>query len=247
MKERLEDLRKRSAALHDGIAQVDVDRAGAERLSRRLRPKVEGLANDAGAIAKDNEEVRAKLAEEQSPTFPWILEKNGADLDHVRELLAARDAETGEFVQVLADDVVTRYERLLQALDDELKRRADAMKKKQDEQQDDQQQDGGAQQRPSLVPPVAELLLLKRLEQDVLEDIRATRVEFREQPDGELLAARQRLLERLGHRHTELTDMFDKLVQQQTEPDQPKEGEGEGDGEQGKDKAKEGEGEGGKR
>jgi len=35
-----------------------------------------------------------------------------------------------------------------------------------------------------------------------------------------------KLLERLGHRHTELTNIFDALVKQQTEPDAPADGEG---------------------
>lgn len=235
MKERLEDLRRRASALHDGITQVDVDRAGAERLSRHLRPRVQQLSADAGAISRDNEELRAKLAEEDSPTFPWVLEKNGADLASLRELLASRDPDTGEFTQVLADDVVTRYARLLKSLDDELRRRAEALKRP---QEDAPQQDGGG--RPSLVPPVAELLLLKSLEQDVLEDVRTLRLDQRDRPEAELLDARMKLLERLGHRHADLTEMFDRLVNQNSEPDEgdgaDADGSSERDGDPGEDR-----------
>jgi hypothetical protein len=68
------------------------------------------------------------------------------------------------------------------------------------------------------VPPVAELLLLKRLEEDVLQDVRVFRAATGETTDPELMTARMKLLERLGHRHTEMTDMFDALVKQQTDP-----------------------------
>jgi hypothetical protein len=96
----------------------------------------------------------------------------------------------------LASDVVGRYDRLLQAFDDELKRRQQS---KQDPNQGGKpSQQGG---KPPLVPPVAELLLLKHLEEDVLQDVQTFRASADEVTDKDLDDARMKLLERLGHRH----------------------------------------------
>jgi hypothetical protein len=216
LKEKLGELRKRAVALHDGIAQVDSDRAGADTLPRRLRPKVQQCADDAEAMKKDNEEIRAKVAEEGSPTFPWVLEKNGSDLGDIQQRLTSREKETGPFVQVLANDVVGRYDRLLQSFDEELKRRQQAKK---DQQNGPPPPSPGGQQKNQLVPPVAELLLLRRLEEDVLQDVRNFRASNGDAGDSDLQDARVKLLERMGHRHSELTDVFDALVRQQTEPE----------------------------
>jgi len=226
IKEKLADARKRALALHDGIAQVDADRAGAETLPRRLRPKVQQFADDAAALKKDNDDIHDRVAKEGSPSFPWVLAKNSGDLDEIGTRLNSREKETGSFVQILASDVVARYDRLLQAFDDELKRR----------QQQKQDPGGGGPPPPQqpggkspLVPPVAELLLLKHLEEDVLQDVRTFRAATGDSNDPDLDEARMKLLERLGHRHTELTNIFDALVQQQTEPG----AEGEGDAKDG--------------
>jgi DNA repair exonuclease SbcCD ATPase subunit len=239
LKEKLGDARKRAQALHDGIAQVDADRAGAESLPRRLRPKVQQFADDAAALKKDNDDIHDRVAKEGSPSFPWVLEKNSGDLTEINTRLAGREKETGAFVQILASDVVGRYDRLLQAFDDELKRRQQS---KQDPNQGGKPpQQGG---KPPLVPPVAELLLLKHLEEDVLQDVQTFRASADEVTDKDLDDARMKLLERLGHRHTELTNIFDALVKQQTDPGPAPDGEdgkpkdGEKDGEKPKDDKK---------
>jgi colicin import membrane protein len=128
LKEKLADLKKRATALHDAIAGVDAERAGAEILPRRLRPKAQQLADETDAIRKDNDDAHDRVAKEGSPTFPWVLEKNSSDLEEISQELNSREKNTGTFVQVLASDVVGRYERLLQAFDDELKRRQEARK-----------------------------------------------------------------------------------------------------------------------
>jgi hypothetical protein len=252
LKEKLKELRGRADELHAAIIEVDVKRAGADKLPRPLRPRVAKLAGDVESIEKENGELKTKLAEE-SPTFPWVLEKNGGDLAQLRERLSGRDAETGEYVQILADDVVGRYDRLIQALDEEVKRRQQAAEEEKKEEEQGEQEGGqGGQQRQALVPPVAELLLLKRLEEDVQGDVRVLRAESREANDPDLLETRMRLLERLGHRHAELTEMFEELVGRAGAGEEGEAGdaapdgeqpEGEGDGAKKDDAKKDGEGE----
>jgi len=133
-------------------------------------------------------------------------------------------------VQVLLSDVHARYVHLLEALEAEVKRRQEAMNEQQEKTAEDASQQGGQQQQQQkLVPPVAELILLKRLEEDVLVELKAFRIEDSEYRDEVSRTTRLRILERLGHRHSSLTEIFDDLIEAQTgqplgEPEEDTEG-----------------------
>jgi len=183
------------------------------------------MASEVQAIRDGNEEVREKLQQEASPTFPWILERNSRDLVEVDQALDSRVPDTGMFVQVLVHDVRDRYQYLLEALDEEMKRRQEEMARGQEESAGEEEAGQQQQGANPLVPPVAELILVKRLEEDVLLEVRAFRAEDEMFRDEASRQARGRLLERLGHRHGALTGLFDDLLETQSgaaleEPDE---------------------------
>ena len=146
-----------------------------------------------------------------SVSEPWI-QSGGSVLAQVAEYLSGTSPDTGSYSQLLLADVATRYQHLLGALDEELRRRQQPEQEEGGEDQQAQQQGNHAPQR--LVPPVAELLLLKGLEEELLVDLRTFRAAAREGLDEATRATQGRILERLGHRHREMTELFDELLSQ---------------------------------
>ena len=211
VREELMAMRERSTALESEVARIDRERGGETRIPRRLRPDVARASDEAKAIGEANSEALTKLEEDSSPVFPWLLEKNGDDLERIADELSGRVPETGEFTQFLVADVVGRYSQLLDALEEEVDRRRKEQEQKQ--QQDGQQ---GPQQDPpqSLIPPVAELVLLQKLQEDLIQDMRGLRARSDEVGE-EMGAARRRLLERMGHYQEEVFELFDTLLRQQ--------------------------------
>jgi hypothetical protein len=115
---------------------------------------------------------------------------------------------------MMQNDVERRSRDLLAALDREQKRRDEEKKEEQEQQQ--QQQEGQNrfnQQRQKLVSLIAELEMLKQLESDTrrsTEDLQAL-VELRQGDD--VSPAELALVERLLHRHGEVTKLFQQIKQ----------------------------------
>ena len=214
VKAKLEELLERATVLLEGVVEIDRERGDELRVPRRLRPKISKFRDESQSIRDGNVEARDKLEQDASPTFPWMLEKNEADLDQIAEHLDGRSPETGQFTQLLIRDVAGRYVHLLKALDEEL-RRSREMQQEQQEQESSSPDAEGPDQPRRLVPPLAELQLLKQMEQDLLVDLKTFRAEDREYRDEFSRATRARMLERMGHSHTELTELFDRLLQRE--------------------------------
>ena len=214
VKEKLEELRERTRVARDDLAVIHREREGRDRLPRRLRPKVAAVKQEADDIRVGNEEGRSILEEDSSPVFPWILQKNTEDLQRVVEELDARYPETGDFTQFLLADVVDRYDQLLNALDEQLRQQEEEPQQPEGEQQDPGQQDPGEQEK-KLIPTMAELMLLKKLQEGMIEDINLFKADSIEELDDGAKAVRLRMLERLGHQQRDLYELFDKLLEAQ--------------------------------
>jgi signal recognition particle GTPase len=139
---------------------------------------------------------------------------------------------------MLQRDVEKRSQDLFAALEREQKRREEERKEEQEQQQQQQQQEGQNrfnQQRQKLVSLIAELEMLKQLESDTrrsTEDLE-TLVSLRQGDDASVAEAA--LVERLLHRHAEITKLFEAIKQgveetmqsmQQGDEEAPKEGSG---------------------
>ena len=90
------------------------------------------------------------------------------DLNRVSELMHNDPYRTDEFVRIIQDDVAKRVTRLKEALRNEAKRRRDNPDQQQQNQQNQQNQDGDPQ-KDHLVPDMAELKMLKLLEDDLAD------------------------------------------------------------------------------
>ncbi len=220
LKQNLEELKQRTEEVLTSLATIDQERADADRLPRHLRPQVSKLASDLAVIVADNAEAKKLIDEEGSATFSMVLGQCAENLGRAREELDSRNADTGPLVQLDLEETVRSYGKLLSALEDEMRRRREAAQ---------QQQSGGQPPPPGqrrLVPTVAELQLLRDFEIELRDDLQVLalkRQEMQEEGSEEVSA---QILERLGHRHLQITEMFNELIERLgSEPQQePEEG-----------------------
>ena len=157
-----------------------------------------------------------KITEDGALVFTFSLARNSEDLERVAELLGTSPYLTDAYTQTLQRDVFDRYEELLAALDDELERR-----QSQQQDQGEPQQPPEGQPRQPLIPRVAELLMLKRMEEASLRKVGNFLKTHTEIESGELGEIGRERLVRLGHQHTKITELFKKLVEEAEAQAQP--------------------------
>ena len=104
--------------------------------------------------------------------FAEVLDRAARDLRRVvKDLSDAGGYRSGERTQALQDDVADGLALLREALEDELERRAEEEQQQEQEQQDQQQEEQQQQDSNQLIPDVAELKLLAKLEEDLLQRV----------------------------------------------------------------------------
>jgi len=132
--------------------------------ARQEQMEVARLANGEGALADEVEKVRDLLKREGTTTvFPEVLQDVWKDLRGVRKLLEAQEA--GAFVQSEQADIEGSLEEMIAALRKEQARR----NKKGGEGAGGGGGGGGGRDKEALVPPVAELKLLRIRQQQIAE------------------------------------------------------------------------------
>ncbi|MHC4845416.1 MAG: DUF4175 family protein, partial [Planctomycetota bacterium] len=189
------------------IETLDLDRARAEtdRLGRSQRRAVSRLAGQERDLAVQAETLRATLQENGAVAFTFSLSRCRDDLNTVAEELTRES--TGSLVQSVQEDVSQRLRDLMAVLEDERERRRDA------ETTDPPPGQAQQQGEPQLVPTVAELLLIQRMEQAAL-----ARLESFIRLNPEILDAdsysdlERELLDRWASEHDEVADMFRSMV-----------------------------------
>jgi hypothetical protein len=127
-----------------------------------------------------------------------------------RDVDEAGDYQTGARIQALQGDVEKRLEWLLESLRDEQRRRKDEEREEQPQEEQGEQppQEQGEQGPPRLVPDLAELRLLRRLEVEMLAQIDQLRLLHPDLDSGEPNALLLADLARLASRHERLTKIF---------------------------------------
>jgi hypothetical protein len=186
--------------------------ATADGLSRAMRSKVNQLGEEEQDLAGKLATLVQALTEEGNLVYQAVLKANIDDLREVARRLAGRRPDVGAFTTMLQGDVERRTQDLLAALERERQRR---QQERNEQQQQQQQQDRGRnrfnQQRKKLVSLIAELEMLKQLGVDTrkaTDDLR-TLVEAR--GDMNISDAETALIERLAHRHGEITKLFQQI------------------------------------
>ncbi|MHC5011662.1 MAG: hypothetical protein ACYTG6_12070, partial [Planctomycetota bacterium] len=173
------------------------ERAG--RLSRPLKRQLKDLAGEQEEIAVKIDERLEAVREEGSIAFSAVMEDVSLDMHEISRLLGGQ--ETGPLVLGLEDEVIRRLEDLVGGFEDEIERRRNPP-------QQGQPQNGGP---PPLVPPIVEVKLIRRLQQDLNLKVETF---WRRNPsvqEGKLTEAQRRTLERLYHQQGRLSRVLEEL------------------------------------
>jgi len=191
---------------------LEAQRSGpADNLSRPARKKLNTLATEEQELAGKLEFLVAALTDEGNLVYQSVLKANLEDLREVSRRLTGRAPDPGTYTTMLQQDVEHRSEELLRALERERQRR------EKERQSGDSSQGQGQnklnQQREKLVTLIAELEMLKQLGTDTrrANDNLRTLVESR--GEAPVTDAETAMIERLAHRHSEITKLFQQIKQ----------------------------------
>ena len=221
--EELKSLLETQERISGETRELDEQAGAAERLTRSQRRTVVRLSDEEKELSTRSETLRGTLEQDGAVAFAFALQSCRDDLAGVSGMLA--DEQTGEFVQTLQGDVSRKLQDLLVVLDDEVERRRNA--KKEEMPPGSQAQQGP----PPLVPQVAELLLVQRMEQAALARLdNFIRLNPVDQVDG-LGPVERQLLERWALEHVKVTELFESMLPKPGEqPAGPGDGAGQGGG-----------------
>ncbi|HVS12125.1 MAG TPA: hypothetical protein VMS76_19850, partial [Planctomycetota bacterium] len=174
---------------------VDSAREPGQNPSRAQRLALRRISKDEAALAARSGEIAVAIGAEQSVVFAQMMHEIRQDLERIaRDLDESGDYQTGSRVQALQQDAEESITWVLEALKQEQR---DRQRQAQEQQQGQQ----GEQGRPRLVPDVAELKLLRRMEVETLDRLDQMLLL---QPEGDDLGDVQRLAER----HERTSELF---------------------------------------
>ncbi|MBM3984916.1 MAG: hypothetical protein FJ296_04375 [Planctomycetes bacterium] len=196
-------------------AEIEGARGGDERLSRSQRRALARLADAERDLSTRAEALRTALEQDGALAFELALAQSRDDLVAVADKLERE--QTGSLVALLQGDVEQRLADLLAELDAERERRREQLA-----QADEQGQQPGGQQggEEALVPTVAELLLIQRLEQAALARLDAFLRSAPAEDDGDGWTDADRdLLERWSSEHQRVTELFRRKFEELPAPE----------------------------
>jgi len=188
--------------------------ATAEGLSRAMRTKANQLGEEEQELAGKLEAVVQALTEEGNLVYQAVLKANVDDLREVARRLSGRRPDVGTFTTLLQQDVERRTADLLEALERERQRRQQEREQEREQQQQQQQERGRNrfnQQRKKLVSLIAELEMLKKLGGDTRAQTDNLKTLVEARGDETISEPETALIERLAHRHAEITRLFQQI------------------------------------
>jgi hypothetical protein len=207
--EELDALLDRQQAVSTETLEIETTRAGSERLGRGQRRAVSRLSTEERDLSGRTEVLRRMLEQDGALAFTFSLERCRDDLTAVAELLS--DEQTGYMVQSTQSDIVLRLSDLIAVLEEELERRRNADIEDAPEQSPDGMMGETA---PQLIPTVAELLLVQRMEQAALARLdNFIRLNPEIGDEARYGDVERRLLERWSLEHIKVTRLFQQMVQ----------------------------------
>jgi hypothetical protein len=177
--------------------RTDVARiAAGGALTRLQRFELKDLSEAQKKQAAQVDYIVAEIEKEGSQVFGFILVSVADDMKEIARRLVR--LETGVFVQEMQADVLKKLKELEAVFAAEIKRR-----------QQGKRPQGGQQKRP-LVPPAAELLMLRMMQQDVNYQLRR----FLDGNPGlrELDPLQREYIERLAHRQGLIKDIWNRFM-----------------------------------
>ncbi len=161
--EEVSALRDSHNAITEETLEVHAERTPGKRVSRGQKLRLRKISREEAALATRTKELRVAILEEGSLVFAELLERIERDLTRI----ARETGETGGYksddrVQALQSDVTNSLTWLLDALEEEMERR---------EEESSESEGPPSESENRLVPDVAELRLLSRMEVDVIDTI----------------------------------------------------------------------------
>jgi hypothetical protein len=184
--------------------------AGNDNLSRPARRQANQLGEEEQVLVGKTKLLVSALSDEGNLVYQAVLQANLEDLEEVVRRLAGRAPDVGTFTTLLQQDVEKRAEQLLEALAREQKRREQQRKEEQQQQQGENKFDPG---REKLVSLIAELEMLKELGNDTRRASENLRTLIEVRRDETITEAEVAMIERLAHRHSEITRLFQQIKQ----------------------------------
>lgn len=206
-----EDLDAIITAQREVLRAVVVLRAAVEAQGRVAR----GEAREAARLARDQAAVREMVEAlrpdfEKVVVFSWALERTADRMDDARERLETRRVD-GELVDVI-NRIIKELERLLQATIDTRTAPMDL------EFTDETESDGEGQpagEQGANVPTMAELLVLRAMQADLLERTASAQQTQTEDGDREAML---REIASIGEDQKEVQRLTDMLTQKARQP-----------------------------
>jgi hypothetical protein len=187
-------------AIEKEITACEAERRPDGTLPRSKLRVLQDVQKEERALLKDAATVKELLEKEEAYVFAFVVDDIVGDMEQLREAIAKSD--TGAYTQLLARDVVEKIERLLTALREELAQRRREQRTPEGEEQN-------AQAR--LIPPVAEGLMLQRMQRSLHEETQALE-RAKQANKNELNPAMERQLTRLALRQGALAALTRKVA-----------------------------------
>ncbi len=201
----LQPMLQKQIEINDETRRIDAAAAGRDS-SEPTRPekvRLGQLAADEGGLGSKASELLKKVEGESAPVFAWAFRKVTKDADEVRERLAR--FETDAYTQDLGKDIADTLQMLIDALKREQRRSQRAGHAG--------GQGSHAGGKPVLVPPSAQLKLLK-LRELVIHN-RTKRVELKRllKPGKKLTPLQKKRVRKLAQEQADLAGLTTELAE----------------------------------
>jgi chromosome segregation ATPase len=199
----LKEFRTDQDRIRDETKKI-ADAVAGGTLAHGYKAQLRRLAAEETTLKSRLDERVKAIREERSPAFGTSLEIVGVDMAEVARLL--ENMQSDAYVQGLESEVSSGLTTLVQAFEDEIKRRSEKGGGK-------PPPPGSGQARAALVPPIVEIKLMRRL-----QGILNTKLEtfWSQNPgvrEGKIDDKTRRVLESLYHQQQTIADALEALKQ----------------------------------
>lgn len=224
MEQRLKSLRERQQSVIEETVRLDEARQGKDSLSRGQLKSLKDLTETERLLQGEAEQMGQQMA--SAEVFSLVLKRLGRSMKLASDGLGER--QTDQAVQNLERDAVRKIDSLLAVLQQE-KKKPDPQQKPAEkpeelgnEPQAQEEKPEQAQPPGDMLPQLAQLKLLKSLQEEYLE--RTQMLEKFRDKDGQLPPAMQEEKNELAREQAELADfarnLIAKFLQQQPDRDE---------------------------
>jgi len=200
----LQPMLEKQIEINDETRRIDAATArdNVPQPSRPDQVRLGQLAADESALATKAQALLRRIEGEDAPVFAWGFRRAGADMEEVRERLAA--FQTDAYTQDLEKDIA-----------DTLRMLVDALKREQSRMREGGGGGGGGGgdgRKPVLVPPYAQLKLLKARELVIHNQTKRIDLKRLIRPDQKLSPLEVKRVRRLAEEQAQLGELTTKLA-----------------------------------